>query len=534
MLKKIIVSFLILLTFSSVFLATSIKAQESGGTWYNQTFPEWYAKVYDSSNPSEIFGERYTAAQVQWIFYSVASLLVPLSNDVVACVFTGDLTSDNCKNTLGSVLKVKPSEDKTGQTGAKAFLADVFQERPLSLTHYVKDTARHLKIIPEVQAQSTQGFGFSNLTPILDLWRASRNIAYALMVLVIIALSFMIMFRVKISPQTVISVQSALPKIAIALVLVTFSYAIAGFLVDVMYVLIGLISLILASSGVAISSNPIAVFDFLTKGAILGVPLGIFGLFGLYVFLFSLVLFFTLFVGNGIISAAVSTVISFGAIPALYSIISLIVFVILLVLFLWYAIKTIWLLIKTFASILLLTILAPFQIVFGVISPSVGFGAWLKSFIGQLSVFPIVGLMLALSFVFLVQTVSVLNTNIFPSSWTDFAKTIPAIGPTLFSNGWPPLIGISDKMFAFLWLGVSLIIMTMIPKTADLVKSLVEGKPFAYGSGIGEAAGKGAGAVRKFGVGKAAEYLERTSGDEQATGTRALLARILKDVEGLR
>ena len=61
-------------------------------TLYNQGFTDWYAKVYgDESPPSEIFGERYTAAQVQWILYSLVS--VPLNFDqdtqkIVACFFS--------------------------------------------------------------------------------------------------------------------------------------------------------------------------------------------------------------------------------------------------------------------------------------------------------------------------------------------------------------------------------------------------------------------------------------------------------------
>src|SRR5258708_14361646 len=83
----------------------------------------------------------------------------------------------------------------------------------------------------------------------------------------------MIMFRVKISPQVVVSVQSALPKIAIALVLVTFSYAIAGFLIDIMYVFVGLFSLVFSRFTVAgvsfVGGSAGAVtgyFDMLTKG----------------------------------------------------------------------------------------------------------------------------------------------------------------------------------------------------------------------------------------------------------------------------
>jgi len=68
----------ILLVLSSVFVVLSsslvLPATARAQTWYNQPFVEWYLKVYDTTNPSEIFGERYTAAQVQWVIWSLISL----------------------------------------------------------------------------------------------------------------------------------------------------------------------------------------------------------------------------------------------------------------------------------------------------------------------------------------------------------------------------------------------------------------------------------------------------------------------------
>ena len=63
---------------NSMFMPFAVaKAAEDDpqSTWYNQTFEGWFVKVYgDESPPSEIFGERYTAAQVQWILYSLVAL----------------------------------------------------------------------------------------------------------------------------------------------------------------------------------------------------------------------------------------------------------------------------------------------------------------------------------------------------------------------------------------------------------------------------------------------------------------------------
>lgn len=97
------------------------------------------------------------------------------------------------------------------------------------------------------QTYAAEGFGFAVIRPYANLWKIFRDIAYMFLVLVIVALGFMIMFRMKLNPQTVISVENALPRIVVALILITFSFAIAGFMIDLMYVSIILIVSILSN-----------------------------------------------------------------------------------------------------------------------------------------------------------------------------------------------------------------------------------------------------------------------------------------------
>ena len=76
MFKKLLVSVtLAIFLLTSVFVPV-VKAQQS--TWYNQGFVEWYDKVYnpDTSPGSEIFGERYTAAQVEWVIYGLGAFFI--------------------------------------------------------------------------------------------------------------------------------------------------------------------------------------------------------------------------------------------------------------------------------------------------------------------------------------------------------------------------------------------------------------------------------------------------------------------------
>ena len=98
-------------------------------------------------------------------------------------------------------------------------------------------------VIPKIYA--AEGIGFGSLRPIMKIWTTMRNVSFLVLVLVIVTIGFMVMFRTKINPQTIISVENSLPKIVMALIYITFSFAIAGFLIDLMYFLIAiLISLI--------------------------------------------------------------------------------------------------------------------------------------------------------------------------------------------------------------------------------------------------------------------------------------------------
>ena len=86
---------------------------------------------------------------------------------------------------------------------------------------------------------ASEGVGFSSIRGYMTLWTLFRNIAFLLLVLVMVIIGFLIMFRVKIDPQTVITLENALPRIALTMIYISFSFAIAGFLIDLMYILIG-------------------------------------------------------------------------------------------------------------------------------------------------------------------------------------------------------------------------------------------------------------------------------------------------------
>jgi hypothetical protein len=97
-------------------------------------------------------------------------------------------------------------------------------------------------------AITTTGTGFESLNPLLPIWVALRDLVYVLFVVGFIVVGVAIMLRIKIDPRTVMTLQNRIPKIIAALVLVTFSYAIAGFLIDFMWTAIYLVINLFASA----------------------------------------------------------------------------------------------------------------------------------------------------------------------------------------------------------------------------------------------------------------------------------------------
>lgn len=514
MIKKIILSILAsLVLFLSVAPNFMLAHAQSGAppvantapspapaSWYNQGFQDWYSKVYDDTNSDEIFGERYTAAQVQWVIYGLFAFIINSTSnaEVLNCILKSSSNLASCKDLIST--RIEPNiAASTEKNQGSSLLSQVFEERSFSGISYIKNTANNFSLVPTAHAQST-GFGFDALVPIQDMWRASRDMAFGLFVVVAIVFSFMIMFRVKISPQVIISVQSSIPKLIISLVLVTFSYAIAGLLIDLMYVVYGIISVMGTGFVPSGTATPAGVFAFLTRGELGmsnagGPDLGAFGLFALYCILFPMVFLWILVSTLGILVSAVVVAIPIlvigGTLGSVMGWIGIAILAIVIIMTIWNGIKIIWSLMKAFANILLLTIFAPIQIVAGTIIPNLGFGSWIKSFVSNLAVFIVTSVLFLFAYVFLTIAFS-LPSNL--DAWSDLSV---ALWGTALSNrfgadstnGWPPLFESGQGWMAFLFLGVSFIMFTLIPKATEVIQGLISGRPFAYGTAIGEAFG---------------------------------------------
>lgn len=120
-----------------------------------------------------------------------------------------------------------------GASGDLFALIDQMNTKPaVSSKDYLAYYGQRLNLAKPAYAQ---GQGFNFIHPIIGIWTISRNIVYLLFVVIFVTIGFMIMFRSKLNPQTVINIQLALPNIIISLILVTFSFALCGLIIDIAY-----------------------------------------------------------------------------------------------------------------------------------------------------------------------------------------------------------------------------------------------------------------------------------------------------------
>lgn len=83
-------------------------------------------------------------------------------------------------------------------------------------------------------AQDDIDTGYKELSAsgIAPLWTKVLNVSYVFFVIIMMVAGFMIMFRQKLGGQTMVTLGNVLPKVIVSLIIATFSFAIAGFIID--------------------------------------------------------------------------------------------------------------------------------------------------------------------------------------------------------------------------------------------------------------------------------------------------------------
>jgi hypothetical protein len=276
----------------------------------------------------------------------------------------------------------------------------MMDNQPASTTYYAYDLMNNAGFIESAHAQ---GIGYSGLSPILDLWRAFRNISYAILIVILVAIGFMIMFRMQLGSQTAITIQNALPNIILTLITITFSYAIAGFFIDMMYFIMYLSIGIIADAG-GLLSDDLSVFELNERytnanistlfglvydwDKVLSLPKAIFGLVftggvpGLGVAGIGTAAGAALLGGPaGLVTGGLVVgigALALGAIPIL-----------IIALGLFFAtLRILVLLVGAYINIMLSVIFSPIILLFGAIPGNPAFSNWIRGLLSNLSVFP--------------------------------------------------------------------------------------------------------------------------------------------------
>jgi len=372
----------------------------------------------------------------------------------------GSILSDTVNGITALIVGTGGTGSPTGALNSVSNYISFMITNPVaSDKEYLADLGQNLGIIKTANAQ---GIGFTKMSNLLPLWKASRNIAYFFFVIVFIAIGLAIMLRLKIDPKTVITIQNAIPKLIIALILITFSYAIVGFLIDLVYVFLYLGALLLAGypggpgSNILEAQNNLANLNF---GTLAWWGLGLtwkqsllLGLFGIKTDEVGHLLFNVI---SGIITIVAPAPLNLIGIPgSLDGLLTAILSIIVLLL----VVKLFFSLVVTYMSIIISTIFAPLILMIGAMPGSKStFGDWIKTLLSNILIFPAVAI-----FFFIIQIL------------------IQSTGPSWV----PPALGVEGSLLPTL---IGLGGLLLINKIPDIIKGYFAGKPFtAYGSAIGQ------------------------------------------------
>jgi len=311
-------------------------------------------------------------------------------------------------------------------------IAGMYSNPPASSVTYFADVLHNLGLAKPVYAQ---GVGFSGMSNLLPLWKASRNLAYILFIVAFLYIGLAIMFRVKISPQAIVTIQSALPKLIIALILVTFSYAIVGLMIDLIYVLInlGVLAFFQTSLVERTLEGEQAFYANLGFSDILGLILGGTGrAFPLVTIVSTLVLAVATYATSGLILLILSVLILFMVFKLFLS------------------------LLICYAQIILALIFGPIQIVLSTFpgKKEEGVGTWFNNLLANILVFPAVALFIMIAW-YLTGTVKLKGPV-----WT------------------PPVLGVPGEGLTAL---IGIAMLYMASKIPDAVKAAFKIKPQEFG-----------------------------------------------------
>lgn len=368
--KLLLVLFVVAMAFGN--FASNTFAQE-------ETTPEDQRLIIQYREATEKCAEPSLECLVH---YTVKYVGIELTGGIVKLEGVGvsDAGSGGANPTANSVDSGINVAKKEGVVPALAYYIGEMYANPAANTHvYVADLLDSANIAKPAYAQ---GLGFGSLSPILELWKTFRNIAYTFYVFLFIVIGFLIMFRKKVG-SAAITAQQAIPSIIISLLFVTFSYAIAGILIDgmylLMYLIIGMFQTVFINNADVINFN---IFDlawtFMKNGGYEGAELG-----------------------RNIVEDMINQIIGNEALGSAFGWVGgITVGLVIAIAVLIGTFKLFFELLRSYATIVLSVVVAPVQLMTGALPGNDPFRPWLKNLIANLSAFPVVLMVAVMFYVF--------------------------------------------------------------------------------------------------------------------------------------
>lgn len=315
---------------------------------------------------------------------------------------------------------------------------------PASGQTYVADLIYNSKLVPQAQAQ---GLGFASLDPILDTWKIFRNVSYLFFVVIFLVIGFMIMFRSKVG-QAAITAQQAIPNILVALLAVTFSYAIAGLMIDLMYLVMYMIAGLMQGGSDMITKNLLGL-----AGEIMSTNSWSRSQLAVQAMMDD-------FLGLGVLGDAIAWLSSLAAATIVGIAIIIAVF------------KIFFELLKTYITVIIQVVFAPIVLMVGAIPGKNTFAGWIKNLAGSLAMWPVVLICLLLN--------STLTSSL--NGLTDFT-----VGSAYGGGFMPPfLLGNGQGEIIPVLIGIGILL--VIPEIMKQVKKAMGVEDGVFGNLVGAAA----------------------------------------------
>lgn len=329
--------------------------------------------------------EQYTNATKQCVepsleclvFYTTNYVAIQLTNSIVPIDGAG-VKPEGDGSSIEKGINVTQNQ---GIVPGLAYFIGAMYANPAANTHtYVADLLEGANIATPARAQ---GLGYGSLNPILEIWKMMRNVAYLFYVIMFIVIGILIMLRKRVG-QAAITAQQAIPSAIVSLIFVTFSYAIAGFLIDIMYLsmflIIGLFQTQFDSNPDIINYNIIELMaTFIDTGSIAGFDIG-------YNVVESIIT--SVVGGSNFLSGAAGWIggITIGLVIAIAVLIGMF--------------KLFFELLRSYATIVLSVVVGPLQLMLGAIPGNDTVTPWIKNLIANLAAFPTVLVVAAMFYVF--------------------------------------------------------------------------------------------------------------------------------------